>query len=92
MEKSELYYVVGVQRGTFTDRQTGQVINYAKMHAMLYGFEKDGLIGTAVEKVSIPVSLVDKIDIGQYYMLVYNRYGRVSDIQLVDYNPNEAKK
>lgn len=88
MEKTEVYYVVGLQKGSFTDRRTGRVINYAKIHALLYGYQKDGLIGTAVEAVSIPFDLADKIDLGNYYMLVYNRYGRVTDVHLVDYKPN----
>ncbi len=79
--------VIGAMRGTFKDRDTGKQISYAKVY-VTYPFDKidgvlpDGCVGQKCEALSVPVECVGNVHVGDDILPIYNRYGRVQDIEI----------
>lgn len=80
--------VVGKMLDSFVDRQTGEMVTYAR--AYVEGeFEPTRRSGRKVEGVSaetlkIPIDLYNLIEVGTECDIVFNRYGRVTDLVPID--------
>lgn len=77
--------VIGKQFGSFKDKDTGNTINYCKLHVSAKD-EKVGE-GEAVEALSIKTDLVDKVKqlkIGDEIAVSYNKWGKPENITVIE--------
>lgn len=74
-----MYTVLGIQKVDFK-AQDGNQIKGTKLYL---SFEKDHVDGKACEAVFVKdsISLVG-IEVGDFIVLSYNKYGKVSDVKL----------
>ena len=90
--------VVGKSSGSFSDRQTGQEVKYARLF-VTHDFPKnrDGNVpensfGTMAETVKIPYDLVGTVGVGDTVVPVYNQYGKVEDVEVIEKFLDKDKK
>lgn len=72
--------VVGKQVGKFTDRQTGELIEFAKLFVT---YPSDGVEGEVAEECKLKPATIAEVSIGDDVRLERNQYGRVIAVDLV---------
>jgi hypothetical protein len=72
--------VVGIKVGKFTDKHTGEVIQFGKVFTEFEDSSDKGLVGVAVEVLSCKPDIINEsgINIGDVVIPLYNRYGKVT--------------
>lgn len=80
--------VIGSMHGSFKDRKTGEDISYAKLY-VTYPFDSpdgkvpDGCMGQKCEALSVPLDALNGLKVGDEIVPVYNKYGRVQAVELL---------
>lgn len=76
--------IVGVRKVNFTDKQTGNTVSGV---TYFFTFKQDGVDGVAADKVFIHQDrLVDLSYLpspGDEVILLWNRYGKLADVQKI---------
>lgn len=76
---SKVIGISGLRKGEYN----GQAYTNHRIYLDLEKIPNGGK-GTTVEVVSVPGKIdVSNLDIGDYVRVIYNRFGRVEDIELV---------
>lgn len=77
--------VIGLRKGSFTDKKTGELVSYGRIY-VTYPFESpdgklpDGCMGQKAEELKVPVDALEGVQVGDIIEPVYNRYGRVDSV------------
>lgn len=75
--------VIGKKSGTFTDKDTGQVIEYGKLHCIGdFGLNDSGSYGRCCLILSCKPSYLDSIPVPCTAKLEFNQYGRLSGVEV----------
>ncbi len=74
--------VIGKRISTFTDKKSGEVINFGKLYVTYKDSTVSGVIGEIAEAISVRPEILQEIPVGSEVTLIYNRYGKVEDFQL----------
>lgn len=72
--------VVGKKLDNFQDKDTGRIIEYAKIFVTYPDVKTTGLV---TEALSVKPELLQGLNIGDNINVSYNKYGKVQDIFLV---------
>lgn len=79
------YTVVGTKAGKFTDKKTGEVIEYARLYVNSE-FEKSTFedapvcIGQQCSEIKVVADQLTGIKVGAKYKIFFNQKGRVEEI------------
>lgn len=74
--------VIGKRFGSFTDKQTGSVVNFGKLYVTYEDSTVSGVQGTIAEAISVKPDVLQEIPIGSDVTLIYNKYGKVEDFNV----------
>lgn len=74
------YQVVGKKSGTFTDRKTGEVVEFGKLYVNYPELNVEGL---SCEAVSLKPDALQNIKVGEQVRLDRNQYGKVISVEVV---------
>lgn len=72
--------VVGKKSGTFTDKKTGEVVEFGKLYVTYPDSTVEGL---SCEAVSLKPEMIKGLSVGDNVRLNRNQYGRVIEVELV---------
>lgn len=76
--------VIGKRVGTFTDKKTGEVITFGKIFVVYPADESmKGAQGEIAEAISVKPEMAAQIPVGSNVELLYNKYGKVNDFNIV---------
>lgn len=74
--------VIGKRFGSFKDKQTGNEVNFGKLYVTYEDSTVSGVQGTIAEAVSVRPELLEEIPVGSEVTLIYNRYGKIEDLNV----------
>ena len=86
---TELKKVVGYLSDTFTDRTTGQVIEFHHLYCL---FPRSNAVGSGAECVKISTrdnNIFNGLNLGDYVELRYNKYGKCCGFDIVEPNADD---
>lgn len=75
------YEVVGKKAGTFTDRKTGEVVEFGRLYV---NYPDTTVEGLACEAVSIKPDMLKGISVGDSVRFDRNQYGKVISVEPVE--------
>lgn len=74
--------VLGIKKGSFTDKQTGALVTYCHLHVSDVDKNVEGL---AVDVIKIPQFLLQdaiKVKVKDNISVTYNKFGKVDSIKI----------
>lgn len=77
--------VIGKYIKSFTNKDTGEQITYARVFSSMTEDDLKKTLhneGTCIDLIKCPIDSYERIKVGNFYNVVYNRYGGVSDFIL----------
>ena len=75
--------IIGKKSGTFTDKDTGQVVEYGKLHCIGdFGCNDSGSEGRCCLILSCKPSYLSDIPVPCMANLEFNQYGRLSGVEV----------
>lgn len=77
-----IFHVVGIRISSFTLKDTGENKTYARVYVS-YNEDKD-TVGLACDRWSVKPEVLANLNVGDTVIPLYNKYGRVADIQIVN--------
>lgn len=74
--------VIGKRISEFTDKATGNKVEFGKLYVNYQDSSVTGVQGTIAESISVRPELLTEIPVGSEVTLIYNRYGKVDDFTI----------
>lgn len=77
--------IIGKKSGSFTDKDTGEVINFGKIHAIgNFSLDDSGCEGQQCLIISCKPAVIKSIPIPCTADLEFNQYGRLAGIEIIE--------
>lgn len=73
--------LLGLQNGIFTDRETGQIIRFKRVHV---GEQSDDTEGMKVSSYKVGKECAVGVKIGEQCSLFFDKYGKVVAVNPID--------
>lgn len=74
--------VIGKRIGSFTDKKTGELIQFGKVFVTYPDSTMQGLMGEVAESISMKPELVQEVPVGSEITVIYNKYGKAEDFTI----------
>jgi len=74
------YTVLGKRIGNFTDKKTGEVVNFGKVYV---SYPDDYVDGLCVEDMSVKPDRLSSVSVGDVITVDRNKYGKIIGLDVV---------
>lgn len=78
------YEIVGLEEVKFTDKKTGELVHGRRIHLSYDLDERNDCEGIGAEQIFLRTERAFTAKMGDFVNLLYNKYGKVADILILD--------
>ena len=83
--------VIGKKSGSFTDKGTGELVQYGKLHCIgSFDVSDDGAVGKQCMIISCPPRSLEDVPVPCIADVQFNQFGRLSAIDVVSFEEDSA--